>query len=99
MLNVAPESTKNDNLLWLSFNKNNPEPCEKDIADAVFRSAVSSQCSVCVIGRAHRLPASGKGKYICKIYAGIVVIPGNSVVAILRVVVGHLHPAGAAARW
>jgi hypothetical protein len=31
MLNVAPESTKNYNLLCLSFKNNNPEPCEKDI--------------------------------------------------------------------
>ncbi len=71
MLNVAPESTKNYNLLCLSFKNNNPEPCEKDIAVAVFISVVSSRCGVCFIGRAHCFPASGKGKCICKIYAGI----------------------------
>jgi hypothetical protein len=71
MLSVASESTKNDNLLWLSFKNNNPEPCEKDIAVAVFISPVSSRCGVCFIGRAHRFPASGKEKCICKIYAGI----------------------------
>jgi hypothetical protein len=42
MLIVAMESKKNDNLLWLSFKNNNLEPCEKDVAVAVFISAVSS---------------------------------------------------------
>jgi hypothetical protein len=50
---------------------NNPEPCEKDIAVAVFTSAGSSRCSVCFIGRTRRFQASCKGKPICKIYAGI----------------------------
>jgi hypothetical protein len=44
------------------------------------------------------LPAA-RGNTSVRFMLEFVVIPGNSVVAILRVVVGHLHPAGAAARW
>ncbi len=36
MLSVAPESTRNDNLLCLSLKYNNPKPCEKDIAVALL---------------------------------------------------------------
>ncbi len=36
MLSVAPESTRNYNLLCLSLKCNNPEPCEKDIAVALL---------------------------------------------------------------
>ncbi len=36
MLGVAPESTKNDDLLCFSFKNNNLEPCEKDIAVAAL---------------------------------------------------------------
>jgi hypothetical protein len=36
MLSVAPESTRNDSLLRLSFKNNNLEPCEKDTAVADF---------------------------------------------------------------
>jgi hypothetical protein len=48
---------------------NNPESCEKYIA--VLTSVVPSRFSVCFIGRPHRFPASGRGKQICKTYAGI----------------------------
>ncbi len=90
MLNVPLESTKNDNLMWLFFKNNNPEPCEKDIAFAVFILAVSSRCGVCFFGRA-------RGNASVRFMLEFVVIPANSVVIILRVVVGRLRPAAVAA--
>ncbi len=100
MLKVAPESTRNDNLLCLSFKNNNLEPCEKDIAVAVLISAVSSLCGVCFIGRARRFPASGREKRICEICAGIfVVVPTNSIVIFLRAVMRGLRPAAAVGGW
>ena len=65
MLSVAPESTKKFNLLWGSLKNNNPEPCEKDIAVAVWTWAGARRCPPDgvggSIGRTRRFPATGRG--------------------------------------
>ncbi len=60
MLKVAPDSTRKDSLLCLSFKNNNPEPCKKDIDVAILISMQRLLYrEVC------RFPASNRGKGIC----------------------------------